>query len=201
MFFLFFPGLCSGMDFFYSDAGFVPDGDTIILKDKRVVRYIGIDAPEVNHDKSIPQPFSETARAFNKKTVWGKKLKIVIGKTRSDSYKRILAYVYLPDGRMVNELILEKGLAWVYYHKDNNEYFERFLEVQQKAMKSGAGLWSDIYKIWLPVRINPGSMRFHSLTCKKSGNKSSIEKNPFNAFYKGYSPSRKCIKNIFEYKN
>ncbi|MDY0359995.1 MAG: thermonuclease family protein [Desulforegulaceae bacterium] len=198
---LFSPGFCVGADYFYSEVRFVPDGDTIILKDKRVVRYIGIDTPEINHETSNPKPFALSARDFNQKLVFNQKLKIVFGKIRSDSYKRILAYVYLPDGRMVNKLILEKGLGWTYYHKDNSEKFNEFLDIQKNAMNSGTGLWSEVSKLWFSVKANPRSMRFHSLDCKKSGRKSFIEKNPFNAFYKGYSPSRKCMGNLFEYKN
>lgn len=186
-------------DFFYSKARFVPDGDTLILTDKIIVRYIGIDSPEINHETGKPQSFALEAKKFNQELVWDKKLKIVPGREKTDSYKRILAYVYLPDGRMVNRLILDNGLGWVYWHSDNKEYFDEFLDAQKKAMRAGAGLWGQIAGIDLPVKINPESKRFHSFGCKRSGKYSSMEKNPFNAFYKGYSPSRRCIENIFEY--
>lgn len=199
--FILFPGICFSADFFYSKVRFIPDGDTIVLKNKRVIRYIGIDSPETNHKTSNPQPFALMAKNYNKELVLNKTLKIVPGDKKSDKYKRILAYVYLPDGRMVNKLVLEKGLAWVYNHKDNSRYFNDFLLSQRQAMNSNSGLWEKILQIDLPVRANPNSLKFHSVDCKNSGKKSFIEKNPFQAFYKGYSPSRKCLANIFKYKN
>jgi micrococcal nuclease len=192
---------CFSADFFYAYPKFVPDGDTIVLTDKRVVRYIGIDSPEVNHDTKRPQSFSLKSKSFNKELVSNKKLKIVFGKRKYDNYKRILAYVYLPDGQMVNRLMVENGLAWTYWHKDNNKYFNEFISAQKKSMNKEKGLWSEILKLDLPVWVNPRSMRFHSYNCKTAGKKSKIEKNPFNAFYKGYSPSRNCLGNVFKYKN
>lgn len=182
----------------YSKPGFIPDGDTIFLKSGEKIRYIGVDTPEMNHKKGKPQLFAREAREFNKSITKGKRLRILLGNKKKDRFNRYLGYVYLPDGRMVNELILKKGMGWFYYHRDNSKFNSKLMKSQKKAMRSKIGIWSYLSKVSKPVIPNKRSMRFHSIDCKKIRKKrKSIT--IIQAFEKGYSPSRKCIENIFKY--
>ncbi len=58
-----------------------------------------------------------------------------------DPYGRLLAYVYLPDRRMLNEVLLEEGYAQVATFPPNVKYQERFLRVQREARAQNRGLW------------------------------------------------------------
>jgi hypothetical protein len=58
-----------------------------------------------------------------------------------DPYGRLLAYVYLPEGRMFNEVLLEEGYAQVATFPPNVRYQERFLEAQREARARNRGLW------------------------------------------------------------
>ena len=40
----------------------VNDGDTLQLADGRLVRYIGVNAPEINHEHNTAEPFGFEAR-------------------------------------------------------------------------------------------------------------------------------------------
>lgn len=60
-----------------------------------------------------------------------------------DAYDRVLAYVYLEDGRMVNEILLEEGMASVYTVPPNTKYSENFLAIQRKARENCIGFWAD----------------------------------------------------------
>lgn len=40
----------------------VNDGDTVQLSDGRFVRYIGINTPEINHERNTAEPFGFEAR-------------------------------------------------------------------------------------------------------------------------------------------
>lgn len=195
--FLYGSGFCG--NFFTGYVKFVPDGDTIILKSGEIIRYIGVDTPEINHGKKEkPQKFSKEAREFNKKITKGQKLKIVFGEKRKDRFKRVLGYVYLEDGRMVNNEILKNGMGWFYHHKDNKKFYSRLLKSQNNALGRNKGIWEVISKIEKPVVLNKKSLRFHALECKNikaSKNKVKV----IDAFKKGYSPSRECIKDIFSY--
>ena len=70
--------MLSIMFFFLSAAGYsnaqtwytvkwVNDGDTIVLTNGWRVRYIGTDAPEIDHENQKAQPYGYKARSFNKK--------------------------------------------------------------------------------------------------------------------------------------
>ncbi|MDQ0226889.1 thermonuclease family protein [Metabacillus niabensis] len=54
----------------------------------------------------------------------------------------MLAYVYI-DNTMVNEQLLEKGLARVaYVYEPNTKYVDEFYEIQKNAMEQEIGIWS-----------------------------------------------------------
>jgi len=87
----------------------VTDGDTIkvLLRGKAVkIRLNGIDCPERK------QPFGRKARIFTSELVAGKVVKVE--KVDTDRYGRMVANVYLPEGRMLNQELVRAGLAWWY---------------------------------------------------------------------------------------
>lgn len=77
----------------------VIDGDTIKLSNGRLVRYIGVDTPEVRSKKGKrwnynPQPYSLESKRFNEQLVEGERIKIENDKEKIDKYGRVLGYVY-----------------------------------------------------------------------------------------------------------
>jgi endonuclease YncB( thermonuclease family) len=54
---------------------------------------------------------------------------------------RLLAYLYLSDGRMFNEEIVKAGYANLMTYPPNVKYQERFLKAYQEAKDKGRGLW------------------------------------------------------------
>lgn len=113
----------------------VLDGDTVELSDGRRVRYLGINTPEWQ------EPFSIKAKRLNKSLVEGRTVTLEFDKRRTDGYKRLLAYVFI-DGVMVNEKILEKGFAHVFFFPPNLKYNDKFLDVQKKAKIERKGMWA-----------------------------------------------------------
>jgi micrococcal nuclease len=115
----------------------IVDGDTIEVKigtRKHTVRYIGVDTPTLCYAK-------ETL-AYHKSLVNGKTIRLVKDVSETDKYGRLLRYVYLQDGRMVNELLLEGGYAHLSTLPPDVLHVDRFLALQRKARESSAGLWS-----------------------------------------------------------
>ena len=88
------------------------DGDTIVLTNGWRVRYIGINAPEIDHENQKAQPYGYEARSFNRKLVSYRKFGLEFDQERYDRYGRLLAYVFLSDGSFLNERMLENGLAF-----------------------------------------------------------------------------------------
>ncbi len=58
-----------------------------------------------------------------------------------DSYDRILGYVYLPDGRMVNEEMARSGYVTALVYPPNVKYVERIRRAVADARKAKLGLW------------------------------------------------------------
>ena len=58
--------------------------------------------------------------------------------SETDRFGRLLRYVYLEDGRMVNELLVAEGFAQVSTFPPDVKYVDRFLEAQAAER----GLWS-----------------------------------------------------------
>ena len=60
----------------------------------------------------------------------------------TDRYDRVLAYVYLEDGKtMLNELLLEEGHAAVMTVQPNSRYADNFYELQRTAREKKKGIW------------------------------------------------------------
>lgn len=123
----------------------VVDGDTLDVsinnKEERI-RLLLVDTPETKHPSKPVQPFGPEASQFAKETLKGKEVEIELDVSERDKYGRLLAYVWL-DGKMFNELLLEKGFARVaYVYPPNTKYVDQFYEIQKKAQKEGIGIWS-----------------------------------------------------------
>ena len=120
----------------------VVDGDTIdsspSVEGRSRVRLIGMDTPEVYFGT---QPYGKEASAFARRELDGERVGLELDVQKIDPYGRLLAYVYLPDGRMFNEVLLEEGYAQVATFPPNVKYQERFLEAQREAREANRGLW------------------------------------------------------------
>lgn len=103
----------------------VPDGDGLKLSDRRRVRYLGIDAPEVAKYGRPLEPNALAAKALNERLVVGKRVLLVSDVTDSDRYGRLLRYVFA-DGVFVNAALLLTGLAKL-YEREPDAYFSDLL--------------------------------------------------------------------------
>jgi len=132
----------------------VHDGDTLEIKPFGRTRLIGIDTPEREdspRDRFLAQQgvpasrqraISRAAKTFNIQHVKGQQVTLTLDTPARDKYGRLLAYVYLPDGRLLNALLLEKGLAAV-YRKFSFRMKEDFLAAEAAAREARRGLWAE----------------------------------------------------------
>jgi len=120
----------------------VIDGDTIELDDGRRVRYIGIDAPEVNNEGGEPECFAIEAINENKKMVLGKEVILEKDVSETDKYDRLLRYVYVGP-ILINGHLLDKGLAKTIYIEPDVLYYEEFKAVEDEAKEEKRGLWAE----------------------------------------------------------
>lgn len=68
-------------------------------------------------------------------------LKIEFDVRTRDKYRRLLAYLYLPGGKMLNEEIVKAGYAQLMTIPPNLKYQERFLMAYREARENHRGLW------------------------------------------------------------
>ena len=182
----------------------VNDGDTIVLTNGWRVRYIGIDAPEIDHENQKAQPYGYLARSFNKKLVWSQKIVLEFDEERHDRYGRLLAYIFLADGSCLNSRMLENGMAFYLYRRPNVKYDKRLLKKQQDAMKAQKGLWRNWKEVKGKYIGNQKSRRFHQVACPNAKNikrkNRTIFSTKWDAFYAGYAPAKNCIQEFWNYE-
>lgn len=126
----------------------VVDGDTIavVKNDREVkVRLIGVDTPEsvasgYNTYKNCKE--GKLAANFTEEQLSGKTVYLEYDISPRDKYCRDLCYVYLENGKMFNEILLEKGYARTMTIQPNVKYADKFLKVQQKAEENKVGFWN-----------------------------------------------------------
>ena len=132
-------------------AGFYPvtqfdDGDTVIVNMGGVeekVRFIGVDTPETKDPRKPVQCFGKTASAFTKNLIGDQPVKLESDPTNTnrDRYGRLLRYVYLPDGTLVNLEIIKQGYGFAYVGFPVQK-LEEFKAAQVEARASNRGLWA-----------------------------------------------------------
>ncbi len=122
----------------------IADGDTLFVKinnRKETIRLIRIDTPEVDGKSVKAEYLGSNVSEYTKKLVKRKKISLEYDKEKRGKYNRLLAYVYLPDGRMLNELLIKDGYAKVYKYFDYKMKKE-FLRMEKAAKTKCIGLWS-----------------------------------------------------------
>lgn len=71
----------------------------------------------------------------------GTRVRYRLGVDPTDRYGRALAYIYLQDGRMFNELLVERGYATPLTIPPNVDYADRFVRAAREAREANRGLW------------------------------------------------------------
>jgi micrococcal nuclease len=118
----------------------VVDGDTVRLSGLGSVRLIGINTPEVY---GHAQCFGPQASAFAKSVLrHGLLVHYRVGTEARDRYGRLLAYVWLPDGRLFNELLAARGYAEPLTISPNDQLAPRFRAAAERARRVHAGMWA-----------------------------------------------------------
>ncbi|MDW8054970.1 MAG: thermonuclease family protein [Anaerolineae bacterium] len=132
----------------------VVDGDTIVVEingQEYRVRYIGVDAPE---STSRQECYGREAARYNRTLVEGQAVRLERDVSETDRFGRLLRYVYLTNGEMVNEVLIREGFALARTFPPDVKYQERLKEAEREAKQKQRGLWRSCPNpgsvIWLP---------------------------------------------------
>ena len=123
------------------------DGDTIQIDmngKTEKVRLLGVDTPETNDPRKSVQCYGQAASAFTKQLIGTNSVRIASDPLNAnrDRYSRLLRYVYLPDGTLVNAEIIKQGYGFAYLNFPFTKSDE-FRKHEIAAKEAGKGLWSN----------------------------------------------------------
>lgn len=119
----------------------VHDGDTIsVFFDGRreKVRLIGIDAPEFDQ-----KPWGQKAKRHLMELLSNSKWSVTPESDveKRDKHGRLLCYVWLPDGRMINLQMLKDGYAMLFTIPPNIKHVDELRKAQREARDKDLGIW------------------------------------------------------------
>ncbi|MFV1964654.1 MAG: thermonuclease family protein [Pirellulaceae bacterium] len=132
------------------------DGDTLIVRQasgdlangeqlKTVegrLRLLGIDCPESVKPNHPIEPWGLEASAFTRKFVARGPVHLRLDKRRQDRFGRFLAYVYVGD-RMLNEELVRSGMARVStFPGDSAPVTRKLRDAEREARAARRGIWS-----------------------------------------------------------
>ena len=145
LFFLLFGSFSFSYDYSCIKVIEVIDGDTVRLENGEILRYVGIDTPELERKIGNgwvynPSPFALEAKEYNRRLVEGKYVRVEFDVEKRDAYGRLLGYVFVGK-TFINAKLLEEGVAVLYTRPPNVKYVDLFVKLQRKARKEKKGLW------------------------------------------------------------
>jgi micrococcal nuclease len=125
------------------------DGDTVYVSIPRPpsgiqryerVRFLGVDTPETVHPNKPVQAFGKEASEFTRRRLFHQIVYLAFDWNLRDRYGRLLAYVYLKDGRCHNAELLREGYAHA-YTREPIQFLDEFRALEREARQQRRGLW------------------------------------------------------------
>lgn len=125
----------------------VVDGDTLKLRRQGrevTVRLMGINSPESVDPRRPVQCFGREASKAMKRLVEGQRLYFAFDpeQEHQDRSGRLLGYLWLEDGRLVNLAMIQGGYANQYTYDDAYLLRDLFRQAAREAERTGRGLWA-----------------------------------------------------------
>ena len=132
-----------------ADSGtviYVYDGDTVKVRldsgEEKRVRLIGVDSPEYNDPKEELRLMAFLAKRFTAFHLQRKSVRLAYDRERTDVYGRTLAYVWLDERTLFNEVLVGEGFASAYLkYPFDPARMERFKTLEAEARRAQKGLW------------------------------------------------------------
>jgi micrococcal nuclease len=143
------------------------DGDTFDVdipdphRHKRTtrLRLWGVDTPETVKPGAKIDHFGPEASLFTDEQTTGKIVRLhLLARHTRDKYGRLLVYVDLPDGQMLNRVLVERGYAYA-DPRFGHPYQREFATLMNQARHNRRGLWADYQEADLPEYLRERGVR------------------------------------------
>lgn len=123
---------------------YVYDGDTLQLSDRRRVRLVGFNAPELKEGPDWSRSVAKKGKFFLQKWLSSKQnLYLQIERDPRDNYGRVLGYIVDENGMDPGVLLLEKGLGYAVVIAPNLEKQRCYFDAEKRAQLAGVGIWAN----------------------------------------------------------
>jgi micrococcal nuclease len=119
----------------------ISDGDTVHVEGNWVIRYLGIDTPELARDGQPAQPLAVEASDRNRALAFGKLAELERDREERDRYGRLLRHVWV-DGQLVAVTLISEGLGRVYTAGLYQKHRAELRAAEAVARAAGRGIWS-----------------------------------------------------------
>ncbi|MFN0197014.1 MAG: thermonuclease family protein [Planctomycetaceae bacterium] len=119
----------------------VVDGDTLLLDTGERVRLIGVNTPETKHPDLPVDPLGLEAAEFVVRRVQGKSIELRFDREKVDQHQRLLAYVYV-DNQFLNEELIREGYSKVvtrFPYSSSQKAI--FILAEEEAKKAKRRIW------------------------------------------------------------
>jgi len=134
----------------------IVDGDTIDIDipdgeyNHTRIRLWGIDTPETKNPKIGTMYFGPEAAEFTTKLTLGKQVTVYLEEHRTrGKFGRLLAYVKLPDGSILNEVLVSEGFAYA-DSRFQHSFYHKYKRLEASARSGKRGLWPKVTRDQLP---------------------------------------------------
>jgi len=120
----------------------VVDGDTLLLTNHARIRLIGADTPETVKPNHPREAWGAEATQFTRQFIADGTIRLQMDREREDRYGRYLAYVWVGE-RMLNEELIRAGLATAELRfRYSSSMKTRFRRAESEAKAARRGIWS-----------------------------------------------------------
>lgn len=120
----------------------VIDGDTLVAEGGRRIRLLGVNTPETRHPTKPIEPLGEEAAEFTRRFVRGGTVRLQFDRERRDAVHRLLAYVYVDD-RCLNEELIRAGYSRAETRFPYSESTKRrYRKIEDEARDARRGRWA-----------------------------------------------------------
>ena len=119
------------------------DGDTLLLEGGFRVRLLGVNTPETKHPGRPTEPYGPEAHTYTRSLVDRRMVTLEYDRERLDNYRRVLAYVYLDDGSLLNLRLIESGHSpAIVSFPIRSDRMRLFEDAERVAQAGVLGIWS-----------------------------------------------------------
>lgn len=124
------------------------DGDTVRTANGNLVRFIGINTPEIDHKYGRSQPFAEKARQHLKAIIAKHSGQVLLqmDSEPQDRHGRQLSHIFTTSGKNIQAELLNRGLGVWIVVPPNLAYMDCYRKNEKQAREHRSGVWGEQFR-------------------------------------------------------